>query len=380
MTDSWIDRCERALGGEAVDGVDRSDPRPPPVLDPAGRRALLAPFLAAFMWAAVVFREQLTTEPLDPMALLLRLLAVALTARTLVLGAMLLKRLRASLQRESHGLALCDEGLMLRTPRGDFPVPREDVVSIQEQGQWQNQSGRRWGDVYLVTRPDSGRLYLAIPPFFESSPGVLAEHLMRWRGAVQRPGDEDQDDAQEPAEREPAELASKVYDAAAAGERPPGTAVIPHGRGWLERGPYATMLLGAVVLDGYLRMPEAARAKAGVLALTVAIATLIIIPGFWYLATRIDIAPRKGLSLVLTPAEMLMRTRAGIHRVRWSQIERLEISSRAIWSILKGQHEARALVVHRKHDDTISYVEAFLGAPAEVILGLCDAYRKGILP
>jgi hypothetical protein len=98
------------------------------------------------------------------------------------------------------------------------------------------------------------------------------------------------------------------------------------------------------------------------------------------LLTRVDLAPRKGIALVLTPAEMLMRTRAGVHRVGWDEVARLEITSRTAWSVLEGPKPQRALVVHRKESDTITYVEEFLGAPAEVVVALCDGYRKGVLP
>ena len=369
---SWIEQAERALGGGSDDDVELVKGQPPPVLAAVGRRAVLSPFIAGFMWAAVILRAQMAPSPMDGMGVLLRLLALAVTLRTLILGVELLGRLRETARASSYGLALCEEGLILRTPRGDFPVQRADIIAIREHGDWADHSGRRWVDVYVVTQPDSGRAYLAIPPFFDRTPGILAERLMRWRGAVEAPA--------EGTVREPADLASKVFDAAAAGERPEGSIVIEHGKAWLRRGPYATILMGMVVLETFLRLPEATRDRVGVIAPAMLVFALGIVPIAWFLMTRYDIAPRKGIALVLTPAEMLMRTRAGVHRVRWSHVERMEITSRRIWSLLRGQHEARALVIHRKNDDSITYVEAFLGAPAEVVQALCDGYRKGILP
>ena len=257
---------------------------------------------------------------------------------------------------------------MLRTPAGDFPVARQDVVSITEHGRFQARSGRRWADVYLVTRAGSGRGWLTLPPFFDASPGALSERLMRWLGVPEATEHEG------PAP-EPAPLASKLFDEVADGARPPRTTVIEHGPGWLRRGPYATILLGVAVLDGYLRLPATTRDTVGSIAPTVIIVALVIVPLLWFLITRYDIAPRKGIALILTPAEMLMRTRAGVHRVLWSEVDRLEITSRRSWSVIRGQHDARSLVIHRKDDDSITYVEAFLGAPAEVVLALCEAYR-----
>jgi len=371
MASDWIARAEAALRGQPSPGIDRLPAARPSVLDARGRRALLAPVTAAFLWAAVVFREGLA-HPLDPLALLLRLLALAATLRALVALALLGSRVRELLRRDRYGVALGEDGLLLRTPRTDFAVARTDIVDIVEHGAWQDRSAQRWADVYVVTRPDSGRLYLALPPFFAHSPGVLAERLMRWRGVAEAPAEREA--------REPAELASKLLDAVAAGERPPGVAVIEHGRGWLRRGPYATVLLGVAALEGWLRSSETARAQLGAAAPLVVALCLLIVPLFWIVLTRRDMAPRKGIALVLTPAELLLRTRAGVHRVRWTQVVRVEIASRTAWSILFGAHESRSLIVHRKGDDPISYAEPSLAAPAEVVAALCEGYRKGGLP
>lgn len=379
---TFVERAEEALRTGQPSGDARVVAAgAPPLLDSLGRRAALAPLLAGFMWAAVVFRQTIQDEArvgLDPLGLIFRLLALALTARTLILLVALRPRIRAFLDQKRYALALTDDGLLLRTPVTDFPVAKEDVIDIQEHGAWGEHSGRRWADVYLITRPDSGRYFLALPPLFEATPGVLAERLMRWRGA--RP--QAREDA-EPAE--PAELPSKLFDRAAAGESIPGSVVIKHGSAYLRRGPYATVLLGLAVLTDWVTLPEATRTSGGMLAPLVMGFSLLLVPLVWLVLMRRDLKPRKGIALVLTPAEMLMRTRAGVHRVSWKEITKLEITSRTAWSVLLGQHPQRTLIIHRKPgpngaDNTIAYVEEFLGAPAEVVVALCDGYRKRILP
>lgn len=365
---SWVARAEAALGGRPTEGVEVLEGQPPPVLDPIGVRAVLALPMAAFVWGAAVFRETVAESSFDPMALLLRLVALGLSVRAVVLGAVLVRRLRAASRRAGHRLALTDEGLLLRTPAGDFAVARGDVLAVKEHGVWQDKGTRRWVDVYVVTRPESGRTHLALPPFFERTPGVLAERLMRWLGA--------------PLEvhaitAQPAELASKLYEGVARGERPPGVSVVEHGRGWLRRGPYATVLLGVVLLEGLLRLPDETRARLGLLTPSLLVLALVVVPLWWLAATRRHVAPRKGIALVLTPAELLLRTRGGVHRVRWSNVTRIELSSRRVWSLLEGAHAARTLVIHDREGGTVRYAEAFLGAPAEVVMALCDAYRKG---
>ena len=372
MPSDWIARAETALRGDPAEAIDVMRAQSAPVLDARGRRALLAPLIASFLWAAVVFREGLS-HPLDPLALLLRLLAFAATLRALGALALLGGRVRELLRRHRHALALSEEGLLLRTPHADYAVPREDVIDVVEAGAWQDRSGPRWADVYLVTRPTSGRLYLAIPPFYAHSPGVLAERLMRWRGAPAEPVR-----AREAAE--PAELASKLFDAVAAGERPSGVSVIEHGRGWLRRGPYATVLLGAALLEGLLRSPAPVRAQLGAGAPLVAALCLLVVPALWIVLTRRALAPRRGVALLLTPTELLVRSRAGVQRVRWSQVVRVQVAARTAWSILHGAHENRSVIVEIKGEDPLRYADAHLAPPVEVVAALGEAYRRGALP
>ncbi|HMI94546.1 MAG TPA: hypothetical protein VK509_24400, partial [Polyangiales bacterium] len=304
---SWVERAEAALqapvgaastasvastASEHAGDVELLPARSPTWLDSFARRALAAPFLAALLWAAAIFREGLH-HPLEPITLALRLLALAMTVRVIVLGTVLVRRLRVILQRDRYRLALTDEGLLLRTPLADFAVAKGDIVDIREPGDWQERGGTRWADVFVVTRPESGRTHLALPPLFERTPGTLAERLMRWRGVVEPAADQ--------PERVPAELPSKLFDAAADGRTTPGVTAIPHGRAWLQRAPFATVLLGVALLDGLLRLPAEARERIG-MAAPLMISLCLVAPIAWWLLTRRSIASRKGVALLLTPA------------------------------------------------------------------------------
>lgn len=385
---SFVERAEEALKtGQASGDVRVIAAGAPPILDALGRRALTAPLLAGFLWAAVVYWATVHPGPrlgLDPIGLLLRLIALALTARTIILCAQLWPRIRAWLDKSRYALVLTDDGLLLRTPVADYPVAKDDIIDIQEHGAWGEHSGRRWAHVYLITRPDSGRYYLALPPLFEATPGVLAERLMRWRGARPEPRERERDDDDDST---PETLPSKLFDRAAAGESLPGSVVIRHGSAYLRRGPYATVLLGLAVLTDWAMLPPEARVGGNMLAPAVMGFSLLAVPALWFTAMKRDLKPRKGIALVLTPDEMLMRTRAGVHRVVWREVTKLEITSRRAWSVLLGTHPQRTLVIRRRasktgssEDNTISYVEEFLGEPAEVVVALCEGYRKGVLP
>jgi len=369
----WIVAAEAALAGRAApqEDVDVLRGESPPLVDAALLGALGSGMLAAITWAATVFREQVTEAAIDPLVLLLRLLALGLTVRTALLFAGLAGRVRLVFSARQHALVLTPEGLLLRTPSGDVAVPKAWIVGVVERGDWRARAGRRTSDVYVVTAPESGRTHLALPPIFDATPGVLAERLMRWRGAVP---------ASEAERPEPVRLASKLYDEVAAGARPEGVAVIRHGRGWLVRGPYASVLLGIAVLVGFARLPEGTLALIGPMAPIAIAVCLALVPALWMWLVRREIRPRRGLALVLTPAEALMRTRAGVVRVTWRSVARLSVEVKGAWSLLEGHHGARHLLLARRNEPEVRYDEAYLGVPAEVALALCEAYRRGALP
>ena len=374
MSEGWIGRLETALSqGTAEDGDQVLRGERPPLMDRTATRALIAPMLAMLTWAAAILREMITHTSVDPLALALRLLALGLTLRVALLGVELWRRARVWQSAGGYGLALAPEGLLYRTPRADYVVPREHVVGIVERGRWQEREpGRRWNVVYVVTVPSSGRTHLELPPVFDVTPGRLAERLMAWRGAW--PEVEERDWPP------PHDLASKVYDEAASGQRPEGTAVIRHGWGWLRRGPYATVLLAVAATDGLLRAGPAAWALIDPPLWAALATTLATVPLVWAWITRRQIAPRRGLAMVLTPSELLVRTRAGILRTRWQDLLRTTIDARKAWSVLEGYHQARELVLRRSDGTPIRDQEAFLGVPVEVAQLLCDAYRKRVLP
>lgn len=372
MAEGWDSDARAALSGGA--GTAESIPtRRPPVLDPDGLRAFVAPILAAIAWASAVFQEMVSGSPIDPFALLLRAVALGLSIRAILSLRVLGARLRVWSRTPRYGLALAGDGLVFRAPDGDVAVKKDDIVAIRERGTWGERSTqRRFSEVFLILRPRAGCPWLPIPPVFERTSSELAEHLMRWRGTI---------DAPEAHEYPPpARLASKIYDDAARGTVPEGGIVIRHGRRWLTRGPYATVLLGIAIVDGFLRLGPSGWAQMGFVLPSAVGISLLLVPLVWVWLTRRAISPRKGIALVMTPAEMLMRTREGVLRATWKGLDRVRIERKRSWTILEGYHHVRTLVIERKNDQPIRYDEAFLGAPAEVVTALAEAYRRGIIP
>ncbi|MFW6050548.1 MAG: hypothetical protein ACODAU_05210 [Myxococcota bacterium] len=373
--EAWIERA-RGASAEAPpdDGMEVLRGRIPPVLDGDGLRALVTVALALAAWGWMLAGPPVVAHPLSPVRLLAHLVLAVLSLRTLLALRTLARRAGLAFRVRAYRLVLAPEGLWLRGPEEELAVPRDEVIDIRERGDWrQRRSGRRFAEVFVVLAPSDGRPHwLALPPVFERTPGVLAEHLMRWRGASEVPADR--------THPEPARVASRVYDDAAEGRAPAGGVVVRHGRGWLRRGPYATILLGAVLIERAVRVPLQAWSYVSPAYLAGIAACLAAVPLLWAFLQRRHVAPRKGIAMVLTPAELMIRIRSGILRATWPHIARVHVEARGAWSVLEGHHTARTLVVERQDAPPIRYDEAFLGMPAEVAQGLCEAYRRGALP
>lgn len=371
---TWVDRAEAALAGRATgdDEVKVLRGRRPPLLDAEGIQAVLAPMMAALVWAAAVFREMVVGTSVDPVALGLRLLALGLTLRVLILGATMVRRLRVYASHARWGLALTPEGLLLRSPELDLAVPKESVVGVVERGRWQERSGgRRWSEVYVVVDPSLGRTHLVLPPVFDDTAGLLAERLMRWRGPMPEPV---------APTAAPAPLASKLYDDAVARRTAEGVTVVRHGAAWIKQGPYALVLVAIAAIDSIARGGPAVWDAIDPWVGAGLVLAVLAIPARWLWMTRREVTPRRGVAMVLTPAECLIRTREGILRTRWKDLAKASVDSKKKWSILEAAHFERQLVLTRLHAPPIRYDEPFLGMPVEAAQILVDAYRRGVLP
>ena len=231
--------------------------------------------------------------------------------------------------------------------------------------------GRAWLDVYLATDPGSGRTHVTLPPVFDGSPALLLERLSRWLGGG--------DDVEKPHVSKTV-APMRMWDAAAKGELPEGGAVVRHGWQWLEKAPYPLVLVAAIAIESMVRAgPEVWLAIDPLIGGGLVLA-LLLVPGRWLWMTRRDVRPRKGVALVLTPAEVLLREGAQVFQIPWPELSRVTTDAKRTWSVLKGAHEARQLVFLRTRLPTIRFDEPYLGVPVEVAALLVDAYARGRLP
>ncbi|MCG8553865.1 MAG: hypothetical protein MJD61_01035 [Proteobacteria bacterium] len=386
---SWVPDAQDALDRGGNGQFEVLAARRPPLLGRGSLQALTAPLLAAIAWAGAVFRETVVQTPLDPWSLLMRMLALALTVRAVLLGIGFARTLRDWLSARRWAIVLGPEGLLVRSPHGDEVVGRELILAIKRQGSSRrHDGGDRFGHVYVIcdgarrTAAGPTPSYLNIPPFFEASSGVLAETLMRWLAPIgpRPPAAASIQNRVPEVPGQTAASSSRLYDRVAAGEWPRGVAAIPHGPAWLKRGPYLSLLLGVALIEGTLRLPPSSLARLGLLHPVVIAACLLLVCLGWIGLTKRALRPRKGIAFIVTPSAVLTRTVSGVVEVPWRTVQALRIDVRRSWSLVQGYHEVRRLVLVRKDASNISHDEAFLAVPAEVALALCQAYKAGRAP
>lgn len=338
----------------------------PPLLRGEGWRGVVYP-LAALALAWLAFdRESAMKAALDPMALGLRAVAIALALRSLPAMAALGRRLKLAMTAGRHELRLSDDALVWTSPEGERRLAREAIVRVHV-----GDGHLRLPRVWLVHRPEAGRALTGLPPIFDESEEALAERIQRWRGLVEPPETVDYP--------KPAREGSRVYDAAAEGTVGEGMAVIRHGLGWLRRMPFAAVLAAAVFLDGAFRTPALDLGYLGLLPI-VGVVVCASVPLGWIVIALRHVRPRRGLALVATPAEILMRTREGILRASWAHLEGITIDAEPALTVLEGWTRRRRVILKRDGDrHPIRYDEAFLGAPADAVVVLLESYRSGLL-
>ncbi|HJL32437.1 MAG TPA: hypothetical protein RMI62_25345, partial [Polyangiaceae bacterium LLY-WYZ-15_(1-7)] len=284
--------------------------RPPPLFDLRLGQGLLLSMLAVVVGGLAAWRELATGSPMDRLAIPLRFLTLVLLVRGLAGLRLLLRRIRLRGAARGHRLELGDDALVWTRPEGALRVSKESIAGIVPPAE----DGAH-APVHLLVTPEDGDALVRLPPVF-GPPGALAEQLERWRGPVPAP---------DPLPERPlARAASPVYDAAAEGRPPEGGAVLRHGWGWLRRGPYAAVLFAVVFLEGTLRIPEGLELA---LLPKLAMAACALIPIGWLWMTVREIAPRRGLAMVITPAEVLMRTQAGVLRAPFDRLDGVGIDA-----------------------------------------------------
>jgi len=329
---------------------------------PSGLTHLLASISASLVISVVAIGYSMVrgaAVPLDPYALASRFIGLAAALRgglglhdawPLLRQVMARKQLRLVLSQES--IELLGDPNAGRAALGDVAA----VVETPRDGVW------------LLLRGTPGPRTLVLPPVFDLDEGALAERLMRMLPV---------EDTTRERPVSPPGLPSLRYDEAARGTVSVGALALRPGLGWARRGPYAAPLFAVTLAWSVLQAPgafEVGPLFTGLFALCLAVPTL------WLLAVRRVIAPRKGLALLLTPEEVLLRTRGGVSRTPFAALTSVQLMHSGSWTLLEGSRPQLELVFEREGDRPLRYDASFFRWPAEVVQAALEAYRRGDLP
>lgn len=356
--DSMIARAKPALLGGDVEGVTCFRARPRADALAAVNKPLSMLVLAGLLWAMVVLRGQFSADPLDPFGLVLRILALLSSLRALVSIGRSVGTIRALQRAKSSAVAILNEGLVIRDGESFEAIARAELLGVHA------------GDaksppvLLLVPRPErQGEALRALPPGLVDPSERITEALEdlvpeRAGGATPPPRTD----------------AEGRYERAAAGDLEPGVARVLRGRGWLLRGPYGALIVAVALLERLVRLPAGMSIGPigyGALALSIAIVLVFLLLG----ARRAREA--KGLALVLTPEELLLRLPSGLTRVPLGAITGLELGARRSWSTLGGSEPVKTLFVVRDGGPGLTLSADELAAEVEPLASLIELYCAG---
>lgn len=364
---SWVAALRLATRGKAQPGIEVAHGRAPALLAADAVEALTSTLLAALVIAAATLRSDLSEGRFDLIALLLRSAAVAFVVRASIAQVRLARRLVRQRSATRAVLAWSAQGMYESVDGQQRWVAREEVVALAlPEERVVRGASVSLKPLYLVLRSQREPRHWQLAPYYAERAEILQARLARWLGP--QGGGE--------AEHEPPTSAPEErYLRAAAGQLGVDELIVPEGRGYLLRAPYAVLLALVFVADA-VRMAGAERARvlpAALLAALLAPCALIA----WFVWLRSRRSSRLGLALLLTPEELLVRGRHGVLSLPWTQLAQVEVATRLAWSPFVGGFLVRTLLLSALDGTTVQLDGSFLGTPPEVVAALAKVYREG---
>jgi len=369
-TDSVKHARERIASGARGDDVLRSNP--PGALDLFDPRTLVAIVVAFVSVAMVDLDAARHPAPFDALDLALRMIAFTCVIRASILVSDGVRRVRAMRHDRANAVVLLDEA-MVSLGTNEVVVRREDIVAA---------AGARRPDgqptIVVLAKRMVGSPTIALPIASDLAPEAIARRVNRYRAEAEA-------EAEAAAEAEPQAVTFPEPSRAPAAEFAravcapgPGETVVGVGYEWLRRGPFAAAAFSVVFVE---RLVSVSR-DLGTIPLDSLTAGLLaaclLVPLSWLAFGFARIRAMGGAAMVATRAELLMRNRAGMHRVPWSNVESVGVTSRRTFTMLGGSTVERSLVVHRADGATLRFDESVLAEPVENVRVILEAYCEGV--
>jgi hypothetical protein len=370
--ESWDTPLRRAIRGSAQAGVETLRGARPSLFNAQTAAALTSVILAAFMCLAARFRSELAAGQLDLIASVLRAAALAFVVRAVIDGVRALQVIVEDRTASTASLALAADGLCLRLGDQEESVPRAQVLGISAPEALPSRTLPVRPEPILVSlMPVAGRpRVLTLPPYFAQTTEIALARLTRWSGAstasVQGKNDPEEPDGNEAPDAH--------YERAAGGQLERGDVVIPEGSGYLLRAPYSALLGLAFALDVFFSAGTSRALIATPVLAACLLSLLVLAAWFVWIARRRQ--SRRGIGMLFTRAELLLRGPHGVVAVPWAQLLSTELKLTARWSPFVGTYAARMLILTTNTGERMLFDRSFLGVPLEAIEVLCRHYRE----
>jgi hypothetical protein len=370
--ESWDAPLRRAAAGASQAGVETFHGARPALLHAESAACLTSLILAGFVCTAAAFRTRLAAGQLDLISSVLRVAALAFAARALLALGLWLRQLRRDRAAARASLVLGPDGLLLRSGAIDESVRRDEVLDVVAPEALPSRAlPAPPQPVLLVLTPRAGRpRVLRVPPYFTQTSAIALARLRRWLGTPSATPF-----ALAPDRRD--EAPESHYVQAAAGRLDQDDVVIPEGRGYLLRAPWAALLGLCFAADVYV----SAGAGRALIAMPVLGAALLSVTALvsWFTWLRRRRKSRLGIGMLLSRRELLLRGPHGVIAVPWPQLSQVEVLVSARWSPFLGSFATRLLSLSTHAGEHMRFDESFLGTPVDAVAVLCRSATERAL-
>ncbi len=153
-----------------------------------------------------------------------------------------------------------------------------------------------------------------------------------------------------------------------------GALALPAGRTWWLSGPYAGLVF-AVLLAVHAGLVPLLRTSLTLALIPVACGPLA---AWWWRGRGVRRA-RRGVALLLTPDQLIVRDAVGARSAAWSEVQAVREDSRPTWDMLRGARRAPLLLISRRGSQPLVLGEDELGVPVAHALAAVERYRAAVV-
>lgn len=345
-------------GGDAV--LSKADASP---LDALAARDLIPLVVAALAITMLEIQGLSGPRPLDAVWGVLTVVTALLTLRAVLSVARALGNVRRQARLRAHVLVHVDDALVLLGARPQiFPLSTiSDVHGFDEERPH-----------LLMVRRDGGAHVIELP--YGANATLAATRVRR---LLADPAPAATEFHAQAGEHTPSVNPRADFERVVRGDGVPGELAVPVSLRFLELGPYTAAAAGAVLLREAYWVAQLAEPPR----LLVSIGLVgVLVPIVFLAFSALRVRDLGGATLVLTRAEVLTRTRRGMHRVPFRDVASTRVVRKRTWTLLTAMTVEARLVVERGEGPPMTFDGRLLGFPADLVAAAIEAQRDAFTP